>query len=93
MRTRSVLFAVLLLIAAVGCGGGENGDAGSAAGAASNEKVLEAVEIQKAINADAGRAEEILQEHDMTIDDYEDLMAEISADPELSRSFNELLEQ
>ena len=89
-----VLLPLLLLLAPVGCGGGGgDGDTGSAVDAASSERVVEAVEIQKEINADAGRAEEILQEHGMTIDDYEDMMAEISADPELSRQFNELLEQ
>jgi hypothetical protein len=48
--------------------------------------------IAREIEADPESAEEILEEHEMSIEDFEALMYEIAADPEMSERYQELLE-
>lgn len=93
MKNSKLLFVVLIgLVAVLGlaCGGGEGDGAVSAETEAEIENL---VAIQKEIAADAGRAVEILQENDMTVEQWDDKMAEIAADPELNQMFNEKLDQ
>jgi len=51
-----------------------------------------AAEIAQEIQASPDDAEEILEDHEMSIDDFEALMYEIAADPELSERYQALLE-
>ncbi len=78
-----VLSALLLLVAvATGCGDdGEPQDIAERGAA-----------IAREIRADPEHAEDILQEHEMSIEDFEALMYEIAADPEMSEKYQELLE-
>ena len=93
MKSSKFLFVGLIVLVAVlglACGGGE--DAGSVDSEAQAE-IENLVAIQKEIAADAGRALEILEENGMTLEQWEDKMAEIAADPELNQMFNEKLGQ
>ncbi len=55
-----------------------------------NDRAKEAHAIQQEISEDAGRAVEILASHGMTLDDWEALMAELEADPELAEAYTAL---
>ena len=52
------------------------------------EQVQKAVNIAQAIEADPDRIETILEEAVMTADEFEALLYDIAADPELSRLYN-----
>lgn len=64
----------------------------AAAEAESDDPVDRAVAIGKAIKAEPDRTEEILAERGMTIEELEELMYEIAADPELSERYQEEME-
>ena len=55
------------------------------------EQVRKAVEIAKAMETDPDRVEDILGEAVMTADEYEALLYDIAADPELSRLYKEAM--
>lgn len=77
----SRIFGLLLAIASFACG------------ADSDDPAERGAEIAKEIQAAPANAEAILEEHEMTIDEFEALMYEIAADPELSERYQELLEE
>ncbi|HYE61122.1 MAG TPA: hypothetical protein VD997_03930 [Phycisphaerales bacterium] len=52
-----------------------------------SSRVAKAAEIAKAVDANPGRADEILREHGMTLEQYDDLMYDIAADPAMSAEF------
>ena len=58
---------------------------------APNDLVQKAVEIAKAIEADPDATEQILEGHGLTADEFEQMMFEISADPELSKAYEAAL--
>ena len=80
---------VLLLVCSLlfACGGSGNGEE---AGKDLPDRFKEAHAIQQEISEDAGRAVEILASHGMTLDDWEALMAELEADPELAEAYTAL---
>lgn len=55
------------------------------------DKVREAVELAKAIEANPEEASRILQEHQMSQEDLEALMYEIAQDPVLSSAYDEAM--
>lgn len=57
------------------------------------DKVAVAVTIAKAIEADPDAADTILADHGMTQGQFEDLLFEIAADPELSRRYASEMER
>lgn len=75
MRARAA-FALLPLLLASGC---------------EEDKAEQAAEIAGEIRAEPDRAEEILDDHDMTIEEFEALMFEVASDPELSQRYQEEL--
>jgi hypothetical protein len=55
------------------------------------EQVQKAVDVAKALEADPDRVAAILEEVVMTPEEYEALLFDIAADPELSRLYNEAM--
>ena len=55
------------------------------------EQVQKAVDVAKALEADPDRVEAILDEAVMSADEYEALLFDIAADPELSRLYKEAM--
>ncbi len=97
-RTVPVGILIFLLIAiTAGCPAPapEENVAGEEAGVVDSaplpEQVQKAVDIAKALEADPDRVAAILEEAVMTPDEYEALLYDIAADPELSRLYNEAM--
>jgi len=83
MTTRALIRAlplVALLICALACDSEPEGPAEQAA------------EIAREIKASPDDAEEILEDHEMSIEEFEAMMYEIAADPDLSERYQALLE-
>lgn len=59
--------------------------------AAPNDVVQKAVEIAKAIEADPDATEQVLQDHGLTVEEFEQMMYEIGADPELTKAYEAAL--
>jgi hypothetical protein len=55
---------------------------------ASNSKVDRAARISRAIQADPDHAEDVLRQNGMTEDQFEALLYEIAADPQMSRDYS-----
>lgn len=53
----------------------------------SSSRVDKAVTVARAVEANPGRADEVLREHGLTTEQYEDLMYDIAADPDMSAEF------
>ena len=81
MRVRLVVIALSLSLASLACGDDEPEDDAERAAA-----------IAREIKASPDDAEQILEDHELTIDEFEALMYEIAADPELSERYQTLLE-
>ena len=97
-RTVPVGALIVLLIAfTAGCPARETEESGSGEEAAVvesaplPEQVQKAVDVARALEADPDRVEAILEEAVMTADEYEALLYDIAADPELSRLYNEAM--
>ena len=58
---------------------------------AAGDIVQRAVEIAKAIEADPDAAGQVLEDHGLTVEQFEQMMYDISADPELSRAYEAAL--
>lgn len=58
---------------------------------APSDAVQKAVEIAKAIEADPDAADQVLQSHGLTVEEFEQMMYEISADPALSKAYEAAL--
>jgi hypothetical protein len=95
MRNRLLLVLILLLTMAVACGGSDSGPAGepeAVAGAeAAKDLPTRAAEITLAVEADPDSADAILEQHGVTVDEFEEMMFEIAADPELTRAYEAAL--
>ena len=91
------ILIVVLLAVTTGCPAPapEETDGGEAAAeleaAPLPEQVQKAVDIAKALEADPDRVEAILEEAVMTADEYEAMLYDIAADPELSRLYNQAM--
>ena len=59
-----------------------------AAAPSANAKVEKAAAIAKAIEANPDGSSEVLRQHGMTVQQFEDLMYEIAADPKMSAAYN-----
>jgi len=80
-----------LIVAGCGAPAPEPPAEETAAVDAPSDIVERAAEIAKAIDADPDSAERILQDHGLTVEQFEDMMYEISADPELSKAYEAAL--
>ena len=82
-----LLFLLLLL---AGCAAGtQQGGAGAEATADETPEVVrQAVAITQEIEADPDAADQILARHGLTVEQFEEMMYEISSDPALSRAYN-----
>jgi hypothetical protein len=94
MRRAYLLLGIALFVFSLGCAGSEpepaveaEPEAGSVTAAEPEDLVTRAAEIAAAIEADPDGAEEILQRHEVTIEEFEQMMFEIAADPELSKAY------
>ncbi len=56
-----------------------------------DDPVERAAAIARDIQADPANAEEVLEDHDITIDEFEELIYEIAADPEQSQRYEAAL--
>ena len=102
MTRAGLLLSIVVLVLLVACGGTGSGDsAGIESGSATapdaapvgtDDPVSRAVEIAKAIEADPDSAEAVLERFGLTVEQYEELMYDISADPELTRAYQAALE-
>ncbi|MBW2461096.1 MAG: hypothetical protein JRH11_05585 [Deltaproteobacteria bacterium] len=63
----------------------------AACGSESDDPVERAAAIARDIQADPANAEEVLEDHDITIDEFEELIYEIAADPEQSQRYEAAL--
>lgn len=75
---RNVAAALLFLSLSLG---------GAACGSESDDPVDRAVAIARDIQADPANAEEVLEDHEITIDEFEELVYLIAADPEMSARY------
>lgn len=55
------------------------------------DKALRAAEIAQEIRENPEETEAVLEDHDMTIEQFEALIYEVAADPELSERYEEAL--
>ena len=94
-RNLIALFAVLAL-ALTGCGGqsydqGGRQDAVEAAAQTAHDAVDAAVAVARELESGTQPAEQVLEEHGLTVDRFEELLYEISSDSELAKRFSEAL--
>jgi hypothetical protein len=95
MRLSCILVAGVAAVL-VGCGSekGSQDSRPSSAGApvvssgVSQSKAERAATISKAVQADPDHADDVLRRNGMTEDQFEALMYEVAADPEMSREYN-----
>ena len=102
MNRTGLWIPILMLALLAACGGGGGTEEAQATGSqaapandeatgAADDPVSLAVEIAEALEADPDSAEAILERHGLTVEQYEALMYDISADPELSRAYEAAL--
>jgi hypothetical protein len=86
----SLLVATLVL--SLGCAGSDSGPVTESPETSQvDERIALAAEIARAVEADPDAAEEILASHDITIEQFEEMMYEISANPELTKAYEAAL--
>lgn len=100
MKAHAVVF-VMLCAALAGCGAeppaeptpAETAAAGDTAAPAPEmaDSVRTAVGIARELEADPEAAEAILERHGMTTEEFDEMMYDIAADPELARQYREAL--
>jgi hypothetical protein len=97
MKSSMMASAVVLLALLGGCesmSGGSSTTTNSGSGGSTpisrsgSSRVDTAVRIAQGVQANPDRADAVLREHGMTVEEYEDLMYEIAADPAMSEEFN-----
>jgi hypothetical protein len=83
-----------IVLPAIGCAGTEQQKpASSAVQTKQNpERVRLAADIAREIKNTPGEGAAILEKHGMTREDFEQLLYEIAADPELSQAFREAVQ-
>jgi hypothetical protein len=86
MRCTS-LCLIIALAMALGCAAPGGDDEEIASTAAGDDIVTQAAGIAREIAADPDSAEAILARHGMTIEQFDQMMFDISADPELSEAY------
>ena len=89
------ILIVILVAFTAGCPAPEQNAAGEEAAVVEAtplpEQVQKAVDVAKALESDPDRVAAILEEAVMTPEEYEALLYDIAADPELSRLYNEAM--
>ena len=91
MRRHSALVVLsLLLLLLAGCAAGTQQSGADTAATADEtpEIVRQAVAITQEIEADPDAVEQILERHGLSVEQFEEMMYEISSDPALSRAYN-----
>lgn len=92
MRQACVSLILATLVLGLGCAGSEPVPPPESAQASQvDERVALAAEIARAVEANPDDADEILASHDVSIEQFEEMIYEISADPELSRAYEAAL--
>jgi hypothetical protein len=96
MRRFYGLVALLVLsVALLGCGGSDvntsDDQASPQTPTVSSETVSKAVAVAKEIEANPDDVDAILEQHGLTLETFEDMLYEISSDPELSEAYNAAL--
>jgi len=97
-RTELNLIALFIVLALSlsGCGGqsydqGEAHEAVEAAAETAHDIVDQAVAVARDLESGAGSAEQVLEEHGITVEKFEGLLYEISSDSKLAKKFREAL--
>ena len=91
IAARNLLLGMSLAGTLVACGGdkaaAEGGQEAAAEAANTDPTVTKAAELAKKIDAEPGKAEAILEEAGMSVEDFEALMLDISSDPAKTEAF------
>ena len=88
MRRAYLSLLVATLVLGLGCAGSEPvPQPESSETSQLDDRVVLAAEIAKAVEAAPEAAEEILASHDLTLEQFEQMIYDISADPELTRAY------
>jgi hypothetical protein len=94
-RSYGLVAWLIVSVALLGCGGSEvqtsDDPATSQAATAVSETVSKAVAVAKQIEASPDDIDAILEQHGLTVETFEDMLYEISSDPELSEAYNAAL--
>jgi hypothetical protein len=94
-RSYGLVVWLIVSVALLGCGGSEvqtSDDAATPqAATAVSETVSKAVAVAKQIEANPDDIDAILEQHGLTVETFEDMLYEISSDPELSEAYNAAL--
>lgn len=92
MKRAGLLLLLAGLVLGIGCASSETEPAREAVETIqTDDLVTRAAEIAKAVEADPDSAEEILASHDVTVEQFEQMMYDISADPELTKAYEAAL--
>ena len=98
--TRVLLMVTVgLALASFGCGGqverpagAQGGDGGAAPVAAGDQGMVDlAASIAREIEASPDEADAVLERHGKTRAEFEQMLYDIAADPELSRAYNQAI--
>ena len=86
----SLLIATIAL--GLGCSGSETVPRSESSETSQvDERVALAAEIARAVETNPDAADEILASHDVTLEQFEEMMYDISADPELTKAYEAAL--
>ncbi len=95
-RLSTILACIVVFLSVQGCepesSGTEEGATTTAAGAEFDDPLATAVTVAQAVRENPDTAEQVLSEHGMTVEQFEALMYQIAADPELSAEFEAAME-
>jgi hypothetical protein len=86
-RSVLILFAAVALAVSVAACRGETHRGGDDAASGETSQVAVAAAITRAVASDPDSAEAVLREHGLTVEEFEAMMYDIAADPELSADF------
>lgn len=84
---KHITFVCLCLILFVGCG------SNTTATMSNDQKVTLAATVAKEIQANPSKATETLQKHNLTQDQFENLLYDIASDPALSQKYQTALKK
>ena len=92
MKRAYLSLLVATLVLGLGCAGSETAPQPESSETSQvDERVELAAEIAKAVEAAPDAAEEILASHDLTLEQFEQMIYDISADPELTKAYEAAL--
>jgi len=98
MALKTLIGCLVLATALLGCSGSGSVEPDSQVAAPNastattpSDPVAKAVAVAREIEADADDVDAILERHGLTVETFEELLYDISSDPELSKRYNAAL--